>query len=315
MQVGEATNTVPDVLRSRDLDMNVEKFGRIVFVPGLNKSRYPFCNSVFIDDDRKVVIDPASDDKLLQEIAPEEGFDILINSHYHEDHFAFNYLFPRSELYVPINDAPCFQSMDTMLEYYGMKDTPYEQVWKRVLIDSFHYQERASDRLLEDGEILDFGHTQLEVVHTPGHTIGHCSFYCPQEGVLILGDYDLTSFGPWYGDASSDIRQTRESVHKLLNIPADVYITSHEEGIIKGDIKVLAEAYLDIIDQRQNEIMKFLRKSRSLDDIVRQWIIYKKPREPKQFYEFSEQAMIKKHLDLLMEDGKLEIRQGKYVCI
>ena len=55
---------------------------------------------------------------------------------------------------------------------------------------------KEPDRLLEDKEILDFGHTRVQVLHTPGHTAGHLSFHFLDEKVIFLADLDLVKFGP-----------------------------------------------------------------------------------------------------------------------
>jgi hydroxyacylglutathione hydrolase len=41
---------------------------------------------------------------------------------------------------------------------------------------------------LEHGEVLDLAGLDIEVVHTPGHTPGHCCFLLGDEGVLFSGD-------------------------------------------------------------------------------------------------------------------------------
>lgn len=41
---------------------------------------------------------------------------------------------------------------------------------------------------LSHGATLDFGSISLDVVHTPGHTPGHCCLYWGAEGVLFSGD-------------------------------------------------------------------------------------------------------------------------------
>lgn len=41
---------------------------------------------------------------------------------------------------------------------------------------------------LEDGVSLDLAGTTFEVLHTPGHTPGHCCFFVPVEGILFSGD-------------------------------------------------------------------------------------------------------------------------------
>ena len=238
--------------------------------------------------------------------------DIIINSHYHEDHFAFNYLFPEAELYVHENDAQCFSSAERILECYGVYGSKNQQYWLDYIINNFNYRERVPAKELADGDILDFGKTKLDVIHTPGHTEGHSCFYCADEGVLFMGDLDLTPFGPWYGDAVSDIDATIKSVRRLLQYRADIYVTSHESGIIKGDINKLAQSYLSVIEERDEKILKFLDKPRKIYEIVNQWLIYKKPREPREFYLFMEDAMVKKHLDRLVKNGKVDFTDDEY---
>ena len=292
--------------------MSEKKFGRLVFIPGINEGRYPFCNSLFIDDEQKVIIDPGSDEAILMNLNRKERINIIINSHYHEDHVTYNYLFPEAELYVHKDEAACHQSIESFLDYAGLKGTVFEQQWRNVVINTFHYCERTPSLLFDDGAILTFGKTNMEVIHTPGHTIGHCSFYFPDERLLFLGDLDLSQFGPWYGDRVSDIDKTIESVHKLMKFPADIYIASHEVGIIEGSISDLAEQYLKVIDERENDLLHVLDKAQTLDEIIHQWIIYKKPRKPRWMYEFMEGAIIRKHLDRLIKKGSAGVAGIKY---
>lgn len=292
--------------------MSVKKFGRLVFIPGINEGRYPFCNSLFIDDEKKVIIDPGSDEAVLTNLHRKDGIDIIINSHYHEDHFTYNYLFPEAELYVHKNEVTCYQSIESFLDYAGLTGTAFEHQWRDNIINTFHYRERIPSLLFHDGDILNFGETNMEVIHTPGHTSGHCSFHFPDEKVLFLGDLDLSQFGPWYGDRVSDIDKTIESVYKLMNIPADIFISSHEMGVIEGTISDLAEQYLGVINTREDDILHYLNKPQRLDEIIQQWIIYKKPREPLWLYEFMEGATIRKHLDRLMKKGKVGFTGGTY---
>jgi glyoxylase-like metal-dependent hydrolase (beta-lactamase superfamily II) len=293
--------------------MEQRRFGHLVFMPGNNSGKYPFCNSLFIDDEIKGVVDPACDESRLAALPRFGPADLLINSHYHEDHFAFNHLFSDAALLVHGADAACFASLDALLDAYGVMGEEEAVFWRQILVQSFHYKERTPDRLLSDGDILDFGKTRLEVIHTPGHTPGHVSLYCEREGVLFTGDLDMTAFGPWYGDRVSDIDDTVRSVRRLMEIPARVYITSHNMGVMEGDIRQAAEAYLAVIDEREEKIFNFLDAPKTLEEIARQWFIYKKPRQPEAFYLFGERGMAAKHLEHLIAGGKVA-REGDLYC-
>ncbi len=41
---------------------------------------------------------------------------------------------------------------------------------------------------LADGQVLELAGLAFEVLHTPGHTPGHCCFYLADEGTLFSGD-------------------------------------------------------------------------------------------------------------------------------
>jgi glyoxylase-like metal-dependent hydrolase (beta-lactamase superfamily II) len=292
--------------------MNPQRFGRIVVIPGQNGSRYPFCNSLFIDDERKAIIDPGSDEALLNDLASKHRIDVLINSHYHEDHIAFNDLFDHAALWVHEAEAPCHRSYETYLDYYGLKGNPDMKNWHDLLVGHYRYRERSPALEFKDGDILDFGRTRAQVIHTPGHTIGHCSLYFPDDGILFLADMDLTPFGPWYGDRVSDIDQTIDSMHRILKIPADTYITSHQLGILRGDISEIAYRYLDVIDTREARLIKLLDQPRTLKEVVHSWIIYGKKREPSFFFELGEEGMMIKHLERLMRNGRVRKTGEQY---
>lgn len=49
--------------------------------------------SFFIDDSVKVIIDPGAGLGKLTEIKSQTPIDLIINTHYHFDHIAYNYLF------------------------------------------------------------------------------------------------------------------------------------------------------------------------------------------------------------------------------
>ncbi|MGD2206233.1 MAG: MBL fold metallo-hydrolase [Anaerolineae bacterium] len=46
----------------------------------------------------------------------------------------------------------------------------------------------SPDLELDDGDELEIGELRFRVLHTPGHTPGHVTFYEPTEGVIFDGD-------------------------------------------------------------------------------------------------------------------------------
>ena len=54
----------------------------------------------------------------------------------------------------------------------------------------------------------------------PGHTCGHCVLLVEPGGIAFIGDIDLSSFGPYYGDATSSLAEFRRTLEAVKEIPA-----------------------------------------------------------------------------------------------
>ena len=108
------------------------------------------------------------------------------------------------------------------------------------------------------------GALTVEVIPTPGHTPGHLAFYFREPKVLFLGDYDLTSFGPWYGDRYSNIDETIHSIKHLKKIPAATWLTGHENRILnppRGPLGSICRRDY----QREDKLLDLLRQPKSMD--------------------------------------------------
>ena len=284
------------------------QFGRISFICGENGGRYPFNHSLYIEgDDARVIIDPASDLEKLKRLQKKNGVDLVWLSHWHEDHTHYLYLFENCPKWISARDFPPLTDIKIFLDWYGLKETHQRDYWKKVMLEMFNYQPLQKARFIEDDEKIDLGNLQVQVVATPGHTPGHLAFFFPAEEILFLGDYDLTLFGPWYGDVASSIEDTIKSIKRLKAIPAKRWITCHETGLFEENPGDLWQRYENVIYEREARVLEFLGQPRTLQEIVAAWLIYGKPRKPLEFFEFNERLLVKKHLDYL-------VRQGRVVC-
>lgn len=284
--------------------------GRIKLIRG---GKYPHCHSLFIDDRRRVMIDPSSHEETLLAVLQEGPVDVLINSHAHEDHLIYNHHFRSSAFWVHEADAPAFEAVENLVACYGNFDETIRQDWTRFLLNECHYVPRKADRCLRDGEVIDLGEVRMEVLHTPGHTPGHLSFYFPREKVLFTGDLDLVKAGPYYGDVDSNIEDTIRSLKRLMNYSCDTYLTSHGKGIYEGDPGHI-ERYLESIYQREDALLTLLREApRTLDEITDEGIIYGPNKTLAGIWDLSisERAMMEKHLRYLIKRG-LVSREGDH---
>jgi glyoxylase-like metal-dependent hydrolase (beta-lactamase superfamily II) len=288
--------------------MEDRQFGRIRFICGENGGRYPFNHSLYIEGDAaRVIIDPASNLEKLKRLQKKDGVDLVWLSHWHEDHIRYLYLFEDCPKWISARDFPPLSDIEIFLDWYGLEEPGQRDHWKKEMLGTFNFQPQHKARFIEDDEKIDLGNLQVQVIATPGHTPGHLSFFFPAEEILFLGDYDLTSFGPWYGDVASSIEDTIKSIHRLKAIPAKRWITCHDTGLFEENPGDLWGSYENVIYEREARLLEFLSQPRSLKEIAAAWLIYGKPRKPIEFFEFNELVLVKKHLDYL-------VRQGRVVC-
>jgi glyoxylase-like metal-dependent hydrolase (beta-lactamase superfamily II) len=98
-----------------------------------------------------------------------------------------------------------------------------------------------------DGEVLDVpGH--LRVVHTPGHSDGHCSLVLDDRGVLFAGDALCTwnpltgRVGPQLAPAAFAIStdQATRSLELIELIDCDLVLAGHGEPWSEGAASAVA---------------------------------------------------------------------------
>jgi glyoxylase-like metal-dependent hydrolase (beta-lactamase superfamily II) len=282
--------------------MEERRFGPVWFIPGENGGKYPHCHSLYIQG-AGVLIDPASDRARLERLREESGVRAVWLTHWHEDHFMHLDLFDDLPLWMAGEDAPPLADLECFLDWYAMTDEGYRRHWRDVVAGQFHFRPRKPAGLLRGGDRVGLDGVTVEVIHTPGHTPGHLSLFFEEPQLLFLGDYDLTRFGPWYGDLYSSIPEVISSVGLLRKRNAKVWIASHETGVFEDEPGGLWDEYLQVIRSREEKLLDFLQMPRSLGEIAEAWIVYGRPREPRGFFEFGERAIMGKHVQDLMARG------------
>lgn len=91
------------------------------------------------------------------------------------------------------------------------------------------YRSAEVDHYIEDGEVLPFW-GGLQVVHLPGHTLGHCGFYSESRSTFFTGDLFASYFFSTHippGILNSHPHQIANSFRRALEIPAQMVFPNH----------------------------------------------------------------------------------------
>lgn len=91
------------------------------------------------------------------------------------------------------------------------------------------------DETFTDGAVLPLA-GDVQVVHTPGHTDGHCSFLHRRSGVLLCSDAVFNVRGlRWpFKSSCTDVRQVRTSAVRLGELEYDVAAFAHGPEVSTG---------------------------------------------------------------------------------
>jgi glyoxylase-like metal-dependent hydrolase (beta-lactamase superfamily II) len=102
---------------------------------------------------------------------------------------------------------------------------------------------------IADGQVLDVPGAP-RVIHTPGHTPGHCALHFERQGALVVGDLLCTwhpllgRLGPQVMPASFNVSsaQCLESLSKIEGLSAAVVLPGHGEPWTEGPATAAARA-------------------------------------------------------------------------
>lgn len=288
-----------------------EILDKVWFIPGNNEGRYPFSNSLFINDEKKLLIDTGVGRSVIKKLLQDFGQpDIIFYSHAHEDHIYEKSLFSTTARFIHELDKPAAESKDELFRLYGL-DTPELIEMLDTFLKTFHYKPLDNLQTFEDGQLFDLGTVQVKIIHTPGHSGGHCCFEIESDKFIYASDIDLTSYGPWYGALDSDIQSFERSIELLIQKAPQIIITSHK-GLISDDIPGRLELYLSKIPERETNILNFLEKPKIFEEMVPQALVQGKFGEPLEYYLAAERIMLEKHLERLLDAQKIIYSDGHY---
>lgn len=83
----------------------------------------------------------------------------------------------------------------------------------------------AADRLFTDGEHVLMAGMDIEVIHTPGHTVGSCCYYIAEEHLLFSGDTLFCCSVGRTDFPTGSMSQIHHSIHtKLFVLPEETNV-------------------------------------------------------------------------------------------
>ena len=289
-----------------------QKLGASTVWYGAKRGKYPQGNSLVVRGaNETVVIDPSLG--LVARGADAPRADRVLHSHCHEDHVAGSYLYPDAPWHFHSADLRGIRSLDGLMELYGYPEPVYS-IWRKTVVSQFHFTPRPDALGFHDGDVFDLGGARIRVIHAPGHTRGHCLFHVEPDDLVYLADIDLSSFGPYYGDAWSELDDFERTLAAVRKLDARWYATFHHIGVIEGRAAYLErlDRFTAVIADREQRLLAYLAEPHSIAEIAEHRFVYR-PQDPVPFAEPVERRSMSQHVSRLLRAGRVrEVEPGRF---
>ncbi len=281
-------------------------FGRVSVFLGEKSGKYPDGNQVIVrgSDTRAAFDTPLVANRIGAELDDAE---LVVLGHAHEDHMAGLHRLPRARVQAHERDLEAVRSWEGLQRHYGLSPSAGASMLAKIRRE-FFYVPRPDASGYRDGALWDLGGARVRAIHMPGHTSGHSVLLVESEGVAFLGDIDLSGFGPYYGDATSSLAAFRDTLARVADVPATVWVTSHHRGVYTDRaafLKALA-AFAAKLDKRSERLLSMLADGpKTLDELVAMRLIYPSDYE-EVWIDDAERRTIGQHLDELLAARRVQ---------
>lgn len=245
----------------------------------------------------------------------------ILITHGHTDHFGnAAWVAQRSDapVYAHADDGPkvtgqrwVLGHMKTFFTQAGLPQTFLQAFTERLNALGQYFDPLPKTVPLRDGDTVELGPERLRVLHTPGHSRGHVSFY-HDDGVLIAGDLLLDAISPnpvveftRDGKRIPTLPQYLQSLRRVLLLNCEVAHPGHGGPITNpnGRIRELITHH----EERKEALGKSLgRTPKTLLQLCQ--ALFPQLDEINMMLALSEVAG---HLDLLTEEKRVSISRKK----
>lgn len=224
---------------------------------------------VFTADDRTLVIDTGMRRPecraALEEGFAEIGVDLertdFVSTHLHADHCGLipELLRPGRRAWMGAGDAEAMRrefswSADSdMGRYLGRSGFPADELeasFSNHPAAKFGSGAQVDYLPLHEGDVLEIGDYRLEVIDTPGHTLGHVSLYDRERKLFIAGDHVLGDITPniqAWSDDHDPLEQFMSSLRKVASLEVELCLPGHRSLIrdFQGRVQELQDHHVE----------------------------------------------------------------------
>lgn len=177
-------------------------------------------------------------------LAPYSENPVLIASHSHYDHLGSNFEFEQRFAHAAEAAILAHPTRENTFGARFLETADFAELpWEGFDVSEWQPTAAPATRLLHEGEIIDLGDRQLEVIHAPGHSWGLICLWDARNRTLFSTDavYDgeIFDFLP-----CSDVPTYIETMKKLRALPVEVAYPCHNTIMDGNRFRQVIDGYL-----------------------------------------------------------------------
>ncbi|MHA2140470.1 MAG: MBL fold metallo-hydrolase [Candidatus Thorarchaeota archaeon] len=235
---------------------------------------------IVVSEESVLVIDPGTagdpGDNTIQLIrdlglGPDDVVGILC-THGHPDHVGGAYRLKKTTgapVLIGAKDAPILEEPHLFLKERMALDVAERMTMK---VDRgplrVNYKGVEPFRLLRNGDTVNVGDIALQVIHTGGHSAGHCVFHDRANKILFTGD-EVSNFPndprKFYLDLSGSMSAKSSALTTMKSLGADYLLPGHDIPHLFEEVGLHIEQVSDGVIHFQDSILNHLEARREAD--------------------------------------------------
>jgi len=247
----------------------------VYLIRGKFTAEFGFISSYLVVDGEEALLvdpgtvgDPGTD--ILKAISslglsPKRALVGILCTHGHPDHVGGAYRLRRvsgAPLMIHGRDAELLENPDLFIQERlrlnlgGRLAMKVDRSPLRV-----NYAGQEPDRILEHGDEINVGELSLSVVHTGGHSAGHCVFLERNRGLLFSGD-EINNFPDesrkFYVDLSGSLTTKLSAIDRISSLGIDYLLPAHDIPHILDDVGLQVSEIREGVVQFLDSVLEHL---------------------------------------------------------